>query len=96
MPPQLTAAVGTLLSPRVGSMRFLAAGWDGHLLFDRTAAVSPAPAPWDGGAQATLDWPNDVALPSGAMTISVVVNGRDGSILGTATRKVLVQGDGGT
>jgi hypothetical protein len=95
MPPQLTATVGTLLSPQVRSMRFTAAGWDGHLLLDRTVAVTPAPAPWDGAVQATLDWPEDIALSAGVVTISVIVNGRDGSVLGTATRRVLVQGKAG-
>jgi hypothetical protein len=95
MPPQFTATVGTLLSPQVRAMRFTAADWRGRLLLDRTVAISPTPAPWEGAVQATLDWPEDIPLSAGVVTVNVTVNGRDGGVLGTATRRVLVQGKAG-
>jgi hypothetical protein len=91
MPPRLVASVGTLLSPRVGSIQFTAADWQGKAFLDRPVPVSPTRVPWSGAVQGVLDWPDGVALPGGVATITATANDRSGRPLGTVTRRVFIQ-----
>ena len=91
MPLRFVASVGTLLSPRVGSIQFTAADWQGKPFLNRTVHVSPAPAPWTGAVQGVLDWPDDVTLRPGIATITATANDWAGLPLGAVTRRVFIQ-----